>query len=81
MPDRGGEGSLAPYNLYAIYMHVAYQDFSMRNQRLPEAVAAYEEALSVLNRVLGSKHLRTRILKAELAHLKKRIPREAKRSQ
>jgi tetratricopeptide (TPR) repeat protein len=50
-------------------------------QRFPEAVITYEEALSIFNQILGSKHLRTLVLKGELGRLKKRMGNEAKRNK
>ena len=46
--------------------------------KLPEAIAAYEEALSLFNKLLGSKDKRSLMTKAELTRLKKRAKRNSK---
>ena len=46
--------------------------------QLPEAIAAYEEALSLFNKLLGFKDKRSLMMKAELARLKKRVKRNSK---
>ena len=46
--------------------------------QLSEAIAAYEEAVSLFNKLLGSIDKRSLMMKAELARLKKRVKRNSK---
>lgn len=41
--------------------------------KLTEAIAAYEEALSLFNKLLGSKDRRSLMMKAEISHLKNEL--------